>query len=173
MGASPDSVISAPIEVVAGAPRPDLPCRFRIRWRSFRLPISLGSHQILLLYSATDWMQDTWTALTLTGTTPYVCVRVQILASSALACFMHRLESFLNVRCASIETPCQRVTALWNLMNPFPTLIVAVMCGRMCFLWACLRVNNAALIVAVFNCSRCLHAHSMRFTVHRISLVAI
>jgi len=68
---SPDSLISAPCGVVGSAPRMDLACRLRRSWRSSRLPTSLGSHQSSLPYSATAWTHATWTALTLSGTTPY------------------------------------------------------------------------------------------------------
>jgi hypothetical protein len=77
-GVSPDSLISAPCGVVGSAPRMDLACRLRRSWRSSRLPTSLGSHQSSLPYSATARTHATWTALTLSGTTPYVLVRVLI-----------------------------------------------------------------------------------------------
>jgi len=90
-GVTPDSLISAPHGVVGSEPRMDLACRFRRSWRSSRLPASLGSHQRSLPYRATAWTHATWTALTLSGTMPYVMVRVRSLASAALAFFMHQL----------------------------------------------------------------------------------
>jgi hypothetical protein len=88
-GVSPASLISAPRGIVGSGLRIDLACQFRRSWRSSRLPTSLGSYQSSLPYSATGWMQAIWTALTFSGTTPYVFVRVRSLASAALAFFMH------------------------------------------------------------------------------------
>jgi len=169
-GVSPDSLISTPRGVVGSAPRMDLACRLRRSWRSSRLPISLGSHQRSLPYSATAWTHATWTALTLSGTMPYVVVRVQSLASAALAFFMHLLFCSLNVRCASIQTPSQHVAWVLNRMTPLPTRIFAVSFGRRCLLWPCLCVNCAASIVAVSNCSPRLLAHSIHFAAHLSSI---
>jgi len=146
-GVSPESLISAPRGVMGSAPRIDLACRLRRSWRSSRLPASLGSHQSSLPYSATAWTHATWTALTLSGTTPYVVVRVRSLASAALAFFMHRLWCSLSVRCTSIQTPSQRVACLLNHMNPSPTFIFADSFGRRCFLWPRLRVNPGSRCV--------------------------
>jgi len=122
-GVSPDYLIGAPRGVVCSATRIDLACRLMRSWRSSCLPTSLGSHQSWLPYSATTWAHATWTARTLSGTTPYVLVSDRSLASAALAFFMHRLWCSLNVRCASIQTPSQRVACALNRMDPFPTLI--------------------------------------------------
>jgi hypothetical protein len=94
---SPDSLLSAPNGVVCITPRIDLACRLRRSWSSSRLPTSLGSHYSSLPYSATDWMHATWTALTLSGTTLYVLVRVWSLASTALVYFMHQFKCSSNV----------------------------------------------------------------------------
>jgi len=125
-GVSPYSLLSAPRRVVGSVPRMDLSCRLRRSWRSSRLPTSLGSHHRSLPYSATTWMQATWTALTLSETTLYGFVRVRSPASAALAYFTHQVCCPLNVRCTSIQTPCQRVTCVLYHMNPFLTLIFAV-----------------------------------------------
>jgi hypothetical protein len=90
-GVSPDYRINAPLWVVGSAPRTDLACRLMRRWRSSRLPTSLGSHQSWLPYSATALTQATWTVHTLSATTPYVFVRAGSLAFAALAFFMHRM----------------------------------------------------------------------------------
>jgi len=169
-GVSPDSLISAPRGVVGSAPRMDLACRLRRSWRSSRLPASLGSHQSSLPYSATAWTHATWTALTLSGTMPYVVVRVRSLASAALAFFTHRLCCSLNVRCVSIQTPNQGVACVLNHMTPLPTLIFAVSFGRRCFLWPRLHVNRAASVFAVSNCSPRLLAHSMLCAAHLSSM---
>jgi len=123
---SSDSLISTPRGVMGSAPRMDLACRLRRSWRSSRLPTSLGSHQSSLPYSATAWMHATWTARMLSGATPYVLVSDRSQPSAALAFFMHRLWRSINVRCASIQTPSQRVTCALNHMDPFLTLIFAV-----------------------------------------------
>jgi hypothetical protein len=169
-GVCPDSPISAPRGVVGSAPRMDLACRSRRSWRSSRLPASLGSHQSSLPYSATACMHSTSTALTLSGTIPYVVVRVRSLASAALAFFMHWLCCSLNVKCASIEMPSQRVACVLNRMTPLPTLIFAVSFGQRCFLWPRLRVNRAASVFAVSNCSPRLLAHSMLHPAHLLSI---
>jgi len=169
-GVSPDSLISAPRGVVGSASWMDLNWRLRRSWRSSRLPTSLGSHQSSLPHSATAWTHATWTALTLSGTTPYVLVRVRSLASVALAFFIHRLWCSLNVRCATIHTPSQRVACTLNRMDSFPTLIFAVSFGRRCFLWPRLRVNSATSIFAVSNYSPRLLAHSMLCTGHLSSI---
>jgi hypothetical protein len=97
-GVSPDCLISAPRGVVGSAPRMDLACQLRRSWRSSRLPTSLWSHQSSLMYSATAWTHATWTARTLSGTTPYVLVSDRCLASAALAFFMHRLWCCVRTR---------------------------------------------------------------------------
>jgi len=89
-GASPYSLISAPSGAWGSAPRMDLACRLRRNLRLSRLLISLGSHQSSPPYCATAWTHGSWTALELSGTTPYVFVRVRRLASAALAFFMHQ-----------------------------------------------------------------------------------
>jgi hypothetical protein len=98
MGVSPDFLIIAPHGVIRSAPKTDLACGLRRRRRSYRLCFSLESHQSSLPCSETVWTQVTWTALTLYGTTPYVFLRVQSLASAALALFTHRLWCSLNLR---------------------------------------------------------------------------
>jgi hypothetical protein len=128
-GVSPESLIGAPHAVVGSAPRIDLACRSSRSWRSSRLPASLGCHQSSLPYSATAWTHATWKALTISGTTAYVFVRVQSLASAALAFFMHQLCCSWRVRCASIQTSSQRVACLLNCMNPSLTFIFAVSFG--------------------------------------------
>jgi len=170
-GVSPDSLINAPLGDVGSVPRTDLACRLRRSWRLSRLLTSLGCHQSSLPYSATTWTQGTWTALTLYGTTLYVSVRVRSLASAALAFFMHRLWSSLNIKCGSIQTPSQRVACLLNGMNLFPTFIFAVSFGRRCFLWSSLCVNSAASVFAISNCSPCLLAQLMLFAAHLSSVV--
>jgi len=169
-GVSPDFLISAPCGVVSSTPRMDLACRLRRSWRSSRLPTSLGSHQSSHPNSSTAWTHATRTALTLSGTTPYVLVKVQSLASAALAFFMHPLWSSLNVRCASIQTPSQHVACVLNRMIPLPTLILAVSSSQWCFLWPRLRVNSAASVFAVSHCSPPLFAHSMLFPAHLSSI---
>jgi len=170
-GVSPESLINTPRAVVGSAPRIDLACRLRRSWRSSRLPTSLGSHHSSLSYSATAWTHATWTALKLSGTTPYLFVRVRSLASAALAFFMHRLWCSLSVRCASIQAPSQRVACLLNRMKPSPTLIFAVSVGRRCSLWPCLHVNSAASVFAVSNCSPRLLAHLTLLAAHLSSIV--
>jgi len=170
VGVSPDSLISAPRGVVGSALRMDLACRLRRSWKSSCLPTALGSHQSSLQYSATAWTHATWMAPMLSGTIPYVVVRVQSLAAAALACFMHQLCGSLIVGCASIQTPSQRVACVLNCMNPLLTVIFAVSCGQRCFLWPCLRVNSAASVLAVLNCSPRLHAHSMLLAAHFSSI---
>jgi len=169
-GVSPDYLISAPCGVVGSAPRMDLACRLRRSWRSSCLPTSLGSHQSSLPYSATAWTHATWAALTLSGTTPYILVRVQSLAFAALAFIMHRLCWSINIRCASIQTPSPRVTCVLNHVIPFRTLIFVVSFGRRCFLWPRLRLISAVSVFAVSNCSLRLLAHSMRFPAHLSSI---
>jgi len=122
-GVSPNSLISAPRGVVGCAPRMDQACRLRRSRRSSRLPTSLGSHQNSVPYSATAWTRATWTARTLSGTTPYFLVSDRSLASAALAFFMHPLWCALNVRCACIQTPSQRVACALNRMDPLPTSV--------------------------------------------------
>jgi len=165
-GVSTDSLISALCRVVGSMPRLDLACRFRRSWRSSRLPTSLGSHLSWLPYGATAWTHATSMALTLCGTMLYVLVTVQSLASASLAFFVHQLRCSFNVWCASIQTPSQRVAWVSNHMVPFPTRICAVSFGRRCFRWPCLRVNSAASVFAVSNCSPGLLAHSMLFAAH-------
>jgi len=129
-GVSPESLIHSPRGVVGSAPRIDLAYRLRRSWRSSRLPASLGSHNSSLPYSATGWTHVSWTALALSGTTLYVLVRVQSLASAALPFFMLRLWCSLRVRFASIHAPSQRVACLVHRIKLSPTLIFAVSCGR-------------------------------------------
>jgi len=143
-----------------------LACQLRRSWRSSRLPASLGSHPSSLPYSATAWTHATWPALTLSGTMPYVVVRVSSLASAALAVLMHRLCCSLNVKCVSIQTPSQRVACVLNRMTPLPTLIFAVVYGWRCFLWPCLRVNRAGSVFAMSNYSPRLLAQSMLLAAH-------
>jgi hypothetical protein len=152
-GVSPDSLISAPCGVARTAPRMDLACRLRRNRRSSRPPASSGSHQSSLPYSATAWTHATLTALSLSGTMPYIVVRVQSLASAALAFFIRRLCCTLNVGCASMQTPSQRLACVLNHMTPLPSLIFAVRFGRRCFLWPRRCVNSAASVFAVSNCS--------------------
>jgi hypothetical protein len=135
---------------VSSVPRMDLACQLRSSWRSSRLLTSLGSHLSSLPYIATAWTHVTWTALMLSGTTPYVLVSVRSLASAALAIFMQRLLCSTNLRCASIQTPSQRVTCALNRRDLFTTLIFAVSFGRRCFLWPRLGVNSAASVVVVW-----------------------
>jgi hypothetical protein len=168
---SPDFLINAPLGVVGSAPRMDLACQLRRSWRSSRLPTALGSHQSSLAYSATAWVQATRTALTLSGTTSYVFVRVQSLTSPALAFFMHWLWCSLNVRCASIQTPSECVACVLNHMNPFPTFIFTVSFRQRCFLWPHLGVNSTASVFAISNCSPRLLSHSMLFAAHLSSVV--
>jgi len=170
MGVHPDSVISAPRRAVGSTPKMDPACQLRSSWRSTRLTTSWGFHKSSLSYSATTWMQPTWTALTPSGTMPYVMVGVRSLASAALAFFMHRLCCFLNVRCGSIQMPSQHIACVLNSMNPLLTLIVAVSFGRRCFLWPSLCVNSAASILAVSNSSLCQLAHSMLIAAHPSSI---
>jgi len=89
-GASPDSLIDAPCGAFGCAPRMDLASRLRRNVRSSQLPTSLGSHRSSPPNCATTWTHGTWMAMKLSGTMPYVFVRVRSLASAALAFFMHR-----------------------------------------------------------------------------------
>jgi len=168
---SPESLIDAPHGILGSAPRIDLAFRLKRSWRLSRLPASLGSHHSSLPYSATAWTHATWTTVTLSGTTPYVFVRVRSLASAALAVFMHRLRCPFSIRGATIQTPSQRVACLLNRVNPSPIFIFAVNIGRRCLWWPRLHVNSATSIVAVSNCSPRLLAHSMRITAHLSSTV--
>jgi len=170
-GVSSESLNSTPRGVVGSSPRIDLACRLRRSRRSSRLPASLGTHHSSLPYSATAWTHATGTAQTLSGTTPYILVRVRSLASTALALFMHQLWCSSSVRCASIQTPNQRVARLLNGMKQSPTLIFPVSFGRRCVLWPRLRVNSAASIFAVSNCSPRRLAHTMLFAVHLSCIV--
>jgi hypothetical protein len=169
-GLSPNSLISAPRRVVGSAPMIDLACRLKSSCRSSRLPSSMGSHQSSLPYSATGCMHATSTARMLSGTMPYYLVSDWSLASAALTFFMHRLWCSLNVRYPSIQMPIQRVACVLNRIDPLPTLIFAVSCGRRWFLWPRLRVNRAASIFAVSNCSPRLLTHSMHFAPHLSSI---
>ena len=144
---------------VGSAPRIDLACRLRRSWRSSRLPASFGSHQSSLPYSATAWMHDTWTALTLSGRMPYVVLSVWSLASAALSFSIHLLCCSLYVKCASIQTPSQHVACVLNHMTTRPTHIFAVSFGRRCFLWPHVLVNSAASVFAVSNCRPRLLGH--------------
>jgi len=171
VGASPNSIINAPLGVVGSAPRMDLACQLRRCWRSSRLPTSLRSHQSSLQYRATAGMQATWTALTLSGTTPYILVRVWSLASAAMDFSMHRLSYTLNIRCASIQTPSQCVACSMNCMNPFQTFIFAVSFGRRCLLWPHLRSHSTVSIFAVLNFRPRLLALLMLFAAHIPSIV--
>jgi len=152
-GVSPDSLRSAQRGVVVGAPSMDLACRLSGSWRLSHSPTSLGSHQSSLPHCATAWTQATCTAFSHSRSILNVMVRVPSLASAALAFFMHRLCCSLNVRSASIQTPSQHVTCVFNRMNPLPTLVFAVSLGRRCFVWPHKRVISATSILAVSNCS--------------------
>jgi len=152
-------------------PRIFLACRFRRSWRLSTLPASLGSHHSSPLYSVTAWMYVSWTALMLSGTTPYVLVRVWSLASAAVAFFMHRLWCSLSVRSDSIQTPRQHVSSVLNCMKQSPTHILAVSFCWRCLLWPYVRVNSAASIFAVSNCSPRLVAYSRFFAAHFSSIV--
>jgi hypothetical protein len=169
----PDSLISAPLGVVCSTLRMDLACRMTKTWRSSCLPVRLAYHKSSLPYSGTALTQATWPALTLSGTTLYVFVRVRRLTSAAWACFMHRLWCSLNVWWASIQKPSKRVACVLNHMNPFPTFIVDVSFGRRCSWWHCLGVHSAAFVCAVWNRSPCLLARSMLFAVHLSSILTI
>ena len=170
-GVSPASLISAPRGVLGSAPRMDLGCRFRRSWRSSRLPTSLRSHQSTLPYSATAWTQAIWTALTFSGTPLYVLVSVRSLASAALAVSLLRLWSSLNIRCASIQTPRQRVASLLNRIKPSPTLIFAVNFRWRCFLLPHLHMKSAASVFAVSKCSPLRPTHAVGFAAHSSSFV--
>jgi hypothetical protein len=150
-GVSPDSLINAHRGAVGSSPRMALACRLRGSWRSSQLPTSLGSHQSSLPYGATAWTYATWTAHSLSGTSPYALVCDRSQANAALACFMHRLWCSINVRCAAVQMPSPHVACPLNCMHPFPTLIFAFSLGWRCFLWPCLRVNSAASVCAVSN----------------------
>jgi hypothetical protein len=158
-GVSLESLINAPRGVVSSAPSIDLACQLRRSWRSSRLPVSLGSHHSSLPYTATAWTHATWTALTPTGTALYVFVSDRSLASAALALTIHQFWCSLSLRCASIQTPSQRVACLLNCMNPPLTLVFAVSIGRRCLLLPRLRANCAPSVFAVSNCSPRLLPH--------------
>lgn len=134
--------------VVRSALRMDLACWLIWSWRLSCLHTSQGSHQSSLTYSVTAWMQATWAALTLSRTTPYGVVRVWSLASVCVAFFVHWLCCFLNVRCASINTPSLDITGVSNQMIHFLTLIFGVCWGWKCVLWPCLHVNSTASVIA-------------------------
>ena len=171
VGGSHDSLISAPCGVVGSAPRMDRTCRLMRSWRSSRLPTSLGSLQSSLSYNAIAWTHATWMAYTLSGTTPYVFVRVRSLASPTLAFFMHRLCWSLNVRCVSNQAPSHCVAWFLNRTTRPRTLILAVSFGRRYFLWPCLCVNSAVSVFAVLNFSSPQLAHSMLLVAHLLSIV--
>jgi len=168
-GVSPDYLISAHCGVVFCAPSMDLACRLSGSWRLSHSPTSSGSHQSSLLYCVTAWTQATWTALSHSRSMLNVVVRVRSLASAALAFFMHRLCCSLNVRSASIQTPSQHVTCVFNCMNPLPTLIIAVSLGWRCFVWPVQHMKSATSILAVSNRSPRLLAHWMLFVVCSVS----
>ena len=117
VGESPNSHISAPHGVGGSTHRTDLACRLRGRARLSRQPTSWGSHQSLIPYSATTWIQASWTALNFSRTTTNVCVAVQRLAPGALAFFTYRLWFSLNTRCACFQKRSQNVASLLNCMN--------------------------------------------------------
>jgi len=103
--------------------------------------------------------------------TTYILVGIPSLSSPSLAFLMHRLCCVLNGRCASSGTPSQHVARELNHMILFPMIIVAVSFARWFLLWPCLRVNSAASIFAVTNCSPLLLAHSMLCGTHLSSIV--
>jgi hypothetical protein len=152
---------------MASPARMDLACRLRRSSRSSHLPASLGSHQSSLPDSATAWTQATWTALTLTGTMPYVVVRVHSLASAVVDFFMHLLYCSLTLICPSNQTPSHRASCLLNHTTSLLTIIFAPSFARACFQWPRPNVDSAASVFAVSNCSPRLLADSMRFAVHR------
>jgi len=165
-GVSPDFLSSAPGGVMGSYPRMDLACRLRRSWRPSRLPTSLGSHWSLLPYSATAWMHPTSMALTLSGTTQYVVVRVLSKLSTALAFFRHQLCCSSNIRCSSIQMTSKCGACVSIRMNLFPTIIVVVSFGRMCFPLPCLHVHGVTSIFGVSNCSLNVLAHSMFLAAH-------
>jgi hypothetical protein len=170
-GVRPVSLINARLGIVGSAPRTDLAYPFSRSWRSSRRPTSLGSHQSFLPYCATAWTQATWTAPMLAGTTSYVFVRVQSLTSAAQAIFMHRLWCSLNIRCASIQTPSQRIASLLNNLNPFLTFIFAVSFGQRYVFWPQLHINSATSAFARSNCSPPPLADSILMSAHRSSFM--
>jgi hypothetical protein len=170
-GESLESPINAPHGVRGSAPRIDLAGGLRRSWRLSCLRASLGSHPSSLPYSATACSHATMTAHKLSGTTPYVFVRVRSVASAALALCMHRLWCSVSVRGASILTPSWVVANRLNHMNPSLTVIFALSFGRRCLLWRRVHVDIAASIFAVLNCRPCLLAPSMLFAAHLSSIV--
>jgi len=50
---------------------------------------------------------------------------------------------------AVLQTPSHVVASLIHLAKPFPTPIIAVSFGRMCFLWPRLWVKSAASVFAL------------------------
>ena len=126
---SPDILICADCWVTGSEPRMDLACSLRRRWRSSHLPTSLGSYQSLLPLSTTAWTHATLSALALSGTMPYISVKVCSVVSAAMGFVMYRLCSSLNVRCLSILTHSRRVACVMNRMIPIQSVIFAVSCS--------------------------------------------
>jgi len=151
----------------------DMACRLRRSWTLSCLPTSLGSNQSSLAYSATAWTHTTWTACMLSGTTPYVFVRVRSLAPAALAFIMHRLCYSSYVTCASIEMLSQHVHCVLNRMILFPTIISAINVVWRCFQLPRQRVNIHASIFPASKGSPHSFAHSMRYAVHLSCIVTM
>jgi len=103
--ACPGSLINATIGVVGSVPMTDQLCQLRRSQMLSCLPTSLRSHHSCLPYSSTPWTQHAGRAHALSGTTMYVFVRVQRLASAGLGFIRHRLWCSLNCRFFSDHTP--------------------------------------------------------------------
>jgi hypothetical protein len=121
----------------------------------------MGCHQRSPPYSATTWTDATLMAIALSGTAPYVFVKVRSLPSAALALLMHWLWCSLKVRCTSIQTPSQCVACSLNHTYPFPTLLFDLSFSWSCFRCPVQRVHSTIFNFSVLKFSPRHLAHSM------------
>lgn len=97
----------------------------------------------------------------LSGTTPYITLRVCSQALAALPIVTHWVGGCVNVRCASVQTLTQLVASMINHMLLTGTHAIAVYFSCWCFLWSDLGVDSAASVCAVSICSPRQLSHSM------------